>query len=266
MGLAHRPAADSCFSDDMAPSPTIEAIRRFSSKEIAAFVAANGASLLEDEALAILDNTHCTAAVCQILAQNLRLTAFYAVRLHLVQSRLTPLTYSVKLVHYLHWPDLVRLSIDVKVPAQVRRAIDTQLLLRLDKLSRGEKIAAAKRCSAALIREFLFDPDERVFAALLINQRLREEDLLLFTDSETASPEKLLLLASDTKWSYRYAIRRALALHPSTPRAAAASQLRYLSRRDLRYIHGNPATSTYLRRCIERLAPSVFPRGTERID
>jgi hypothetical protein len=250
----------------MAPSPTIEAIRRFTSKEIAAFVAANGASLLEDEALAILDNIQCTAAVHQTVAQSPRLTAFYAVRLRLVQSRLTPLTHSVKLVHYLHWPDLLRLSVDVTVPAQVRRAIETQLLLRLEKLSRGEKIAAAKRCSAALIREFLFDPDEKVFASLLINQRLREEDLLLFAGSETASAEKLQLLASDAKWSFRYAIRRALALHPSTPRAAAASQLRYLSRRDLRYIHDNPATSTYLRRCIERLEPSVFPRGTERID
>jgi len=250
----------------MAPSSSIEAIRRFTAKEIAAFVDANGASLLEDEALAILDNIHCSAAVHQTIARNPRLTAYYAVRLRLVQSRLTPLTHSVKLVHYLHWPDLLRLSVDVKVPAQVRRAIETQLLVRLGKLSRGEKIASAKRCSAALIREFLFDPDEKVFAALLINQRLREEDLLLFTGSETASAEKLQLLASDAKWSFRYAIRRALALHPATPRAAAASQLRYLSRRDLRYIHDNPATSTYLRRCIERLDPSVFPRGTERID
>jgi hypothetical protein len=250
----------------MAPSSNIEAIRRFTSKEIADFVAANGASLLEDEALAILDNIQCTAAVHQTIAQNPRLTAYYAVRLRLVQSRLTPLTHSVKLVHYLHWPDLLRLSVDVKVPAQVRRAIETQLLLRLEKLSRGEKIASAKRCSAALIRVFLFDPDEKVFASLLINQRLREGDLLLFADSETASAEKLLLLASDPKWSFRYAIRRSLALNPSTPRAAAASQLRYLSRRDLRYIHDNPATSTYLRRCIERLEPSVFPRGSERID
>jgi hypothetical protein len=113
---------------------------------------------------------------------------------------------------------------------------------------------------------FLFDPDEKVFAALLVNQRLREEDLLVFAGSDGASAEKLLILSSDPKWSYRYAIRRALALNPSTPRAAAASQLRYLSRRDLSIIHGDLATSTYIRRCIERLAPGVFTRETERID
>ena len=241
-------------------------IGRFSSAELAAFVATNGASLLEDEALALLDNAHCTAAICGTLANNPRLTAFYAVRLRLVQHRATPLTHAVKLVHYLHWPDLLRLSVDGKVPPQVRRAIDTQLLARLSKLALGEKIAAAKRCSAALIKELLFDPDPNVFASLLINQLIREEDLLLLANSESASAEKLRLLAADQKWSYRYAIRRALVVNPSTPRSVAASQLRFLSRRDLRIIHDAPATSTYLRRCIERSEPALFARATERID
>ncbi|MGA8808339.1 MAG: hypothetical protein WB973_10715 [Thermoanaerobaculia bacterium] len=250
----------------MVPSDAIEAIRRFSSTELAGFVVTNAASLLEDEALALLDNAHCTAAVCQTLARNPRLTAFYAVRLRLVQHRATPLTHAVKLVHYLHWPDLLRLSVDVKVPAQVRRSIDTQLLARLPKLALGEKIAAAKRCSAALIKVLLFEPDPNIFASLLINQLVREEDLLLFADSDAASAEKLRLLAADPKWSYRYAIRRALAVNPSTPRSVAASQLRFLSRRDLRVIHDDPATSTYLRRCIERNEPTLFARATERID
>jgi hypothetical protein len=117
-----------------------------------------------------------------------------------------------------------------------------------------------------LIKVLLFDPDPNVFAALLVNSRLREEDLLVLAESDRASAVKLRLLAADAKWSFRYAIRRALALNPSTPRSDAASQLRFMTRRDLRTIHDHPATSTYLRRCIERLAPSVFAREMERID
>ena len=97
-------------------------------------------------------------------------------------------------------------------------------------------------------------PHDQVRQAVL----LREEDLLFFAMSESASAEKLQLLASDRKWSFRYAIRRALVMNPSTPRFAAASQLRFLSRRDLRIIQDDPATSTYLRRCIERLEPRRF--------
>ena len=241
-------------------------IRSFSRDELTDFLNGNVTSLIEDEAVAVLENPNVTSAICQSIARTPHLAAINSVRLRLVQSRATPLTHSVKLVHYLHWPDLLRLSVDVKVPAQVRRAIDSQLLLRLEKLSLGEKVAAAKRCSAALIKVLLFDPDPKVFAALLVNSRFREEDLLVLAASDCASAEKLRLLAADAKWSYRYGIRRALAMNPATPRSDAASQLRFLRRQDLRVIHDHPATSTYLRRCIERLAPAVFAREMERID
>jgi hypothetical protein len=171
-----------------------------------------------------------------------------------VGHRQTPQAHAVKLVHYLYWFDLLRLSIDVQVPAPVRRAIETQLLLRVDKLTLGERISSARACSPALIKVFLYDPDPKVFAALLINKRLREDDLLALVSSDRATAEQLLMIASDPRWSFRYALRKALVLNPLTPRAAAASQLRFLRRLDLRRIHANPETSTYLRRCIERMA------------
>jgi hypothetical protein len=247
-------------------SKAVRDIRSFRREELAAFVAENLKHLLEDEALAILDNPIVSVGILQMIAQTARLTAFYSVRLRLVAHRGTPQAHAIKLVHYLYWTDLIRLSIDVKVPAPVRRSIDNLLLLKVDKLSLGEKIASAKRCSAALIKVFVKDPDPRVLASLMVNQRVREEDLLLVAGSDRASPDQLRLLAADHKWSYRYAIRKALAMNPRTPRSVAASQLRFLSRRDLRTIHRHPATSVYLRRCIERLHPSFFPAEGDRID
>jgi hypothetical protein len=228
-------------------------IRELPRAELAEFVKANLGHFVEDETLAVLGNRYVTPTILQAIAQNQRLTGFYSVRVGLVEHRQTPQAHAVKLIHYLYWADLVRVSVDVKVPATVRRAIDTLLLARVDKLTTGEKIASAKRCSAALIKIFLFDPDPKVFSALLVNQRVREDDLLLIASSDRASAEQLRLLAADAKWSYRYAIRKALVLNPITPRSIAASQLRFLSVRDLREIHSNPQTSTYLRRCIERL-------------
>ena len=115
-------------------------------------MAENLPHLVEDEALAILDNPYCSAKICSSIAQNARLTGFYSVRLPLVAHRQTPQAHAVKLVHYLYWFDLLRLSIDVQVPAPVRRAIDTQLVNRADKLSLGERISSARRCSPALIK------------------------------------------------------------------------------------------------------------------
>src|SRR2546423_681671 len=193
------------------------------------FVKERLTTVSEDEALSILGHRHCDAQICQAIAQNQRLTGFYSIRLRLVEHRSTPQAHAVKLVHYLHWPDMVRLSVDVRVASPVRRAIDTQLLLRIDKLALGEKVASAKRCSAALIKILLFDPDPKVFSALLLNQRVREDDLLLIAGSDRASAEKLMLIAGDRKWSSRYAVRKALVLDPHTPRSTAASQLRFLT-------------------------------------
>ncbi|MGH9420143.1 MAG: hypothetical protein ACRD3J_09225, partial [Thermoanaerobaculia bacterium] len=120
-------------------------IGSFSRQELSEFLSKNAASLLEEEALAVLANPFVTPGMCQAIAVTRHLVGFRAVRLRLVQTRATPLTHSIKLIHYLSWTDLLRLSVEVTVPAQVRRAIDTQLLLRLDTISLGEKISAAKR-------------------------------------------------------------------------------------------------------------------------
>ena len=228
-------------------------LKRASLERLMALVSEHLPALFEDEALAIIDNPYVTPQILSKIAQTQRLTAFYSVRLRLVAHRQTPLAYSVKLIHYLYWFDLLPLSINVQVPAPVRRAIDTQLVLRAEKLTLGERVSSARRCSHALIKVFLFDPDPKVFESLLVNKRLREDDLLALISSGRASEEQLRMIAGDAKWSYRYEIRKALVLNPATPRSAAAAQLRHLSQKDLRRIHANPDTSVYLRKCIERL-------------
>lgn len=231
----------------------LEALSR---EALSQFVAENLPHIFEEEALSVLENRHVTPQICQQIARSTRLTAFYSVRLRLVAHRQTPQAHAVKLVHYLYWFDLLRLSTDVKVPPTVRRAIDQLLLTNVHKLTVGERVASARRCNVTLAKALMFDPELSVFEALLTNSRLREEDLVSLASSPRATPEQLRMLSDDRKWSFRYAIRKALVLNPLTPRASAASQLRHLRRSDLREIHRNPATSTYLRRCIERLLPA----------
>jgi len=228
-------------------------LKEANAEELAEIVAEHGSALLEEEVLAILDNPFVTPQLLGRIAQIQRLAAFYSVRLKLIAHRQTPLAHSVKLIHYLYWFDLLRVSVDVRVPAPVRRAIEARLLMRVEELSLGERVSSARRCSPALISHFLYDPHPKVFEALLVNKRLREDDLLALINSSRATVEQLRMIAHDLKWSYRYAIRIALVRNPTTPHSAAASQLRHLSKRDLDRIHAAPDTSVYLRRCIERL-------------
>jgi hypothetical protein len=241
-------------------------IKKLSREQLTLFVAENIKHLGEDEALAVIENPFVTPMLLMAIAQNPRLAGFYAVRVRLVAHRQTPQAQSAKLIHYLYWFDLVRLSVEVTVPATVRRAIDTLLAIRVDKLTLGERIASARRCSHALVKIFLRDHDPRVFLTVLSNQRVREDDILAVIASRETTPEMLQMIADDQKWSYRYAVRKGLVLNPATPRSAAATQLRFLTPRDRRLIHSNPSTSTYLRRCIERLQPKDFSAHVEQIE
>jgi hypothetical protein len=247
------------LKDNSARSLHERSLRKASAEQLAAILVEIGPSLTEDEVLDMLENPFVTPQIIGRIAQMPRMTGFYSVRMRLVAHRQTPQAHAVKLVHYLYWFDLLRLSIDVTVPAPVRRAIDTQLGARVQKLTLGERIASARRCSQTLIKILLFDPDPQVFESLLVNKRVREDDLIALVSSGRATPDQLRMLAADQKWSYRYAIRLALVLNTTTPRAVAASQLRHLRTIDLRRIHSNPSTSLYLRRCIERMRPKEFP-------
>ncbi len=241
-------------------------IQHLQREELDVFVTENVGMLLEDEVLAVLENRNVTPQILGRIAQSPRITGYHSVRVRLVGHRQTPQAHAVKLVHYLYWIDLLNLSVDVQVPAPVRRAVDTLLVARAEKLTLGERVTSARRCSPALVKVFLYDPHPRVFESLLVNKRLREDDLLALISTRRATREQLLMVAEDMRWSYRYAIRKALVLNPDTPRAAAASQLPHLSRRDLRSIHSNPETSIYMRRCIERLQPRLFSAPPEVID
>ncbi|HEY5611340.1 MAG TPA: hypothetical protein VIL97_09050, partial [Thermoanaerobaculia bacterium] len=90
--------------------------------ELLAFL--SEAKLDEEEALAVLDNRHATAEICQAIAQNSKLTSFYSVRAKLVAHRATPQGIALKYLHHLYWSDLLRVSVDVRVPPPIRRAAD----------------------------------------------------------------------------------------------------------------------------------------------
>lgn len=220
---------------------------------LAAFIEESLATLGEDEAIAVLANRFCPPPVCTAIASSSRLAAYYDVKLKLVTCRATPQHLALKFVRHLYWADLLRFSTDVQVSPPVRTAIDAQLLAALPKLTIGEKISTAKSCSREVSRQLVNDPDLRVFAALLNNPWLREDDLVAFLQSDRAGVEAIKLVSSHSKWGVRHAVRRALASNPRTPRAIAASQLRHLRREERDELYRNPATTVYIRRCIESL-------------
>lgn len=232
---------------------SFDRIRQMNREELEDFVSSSADSMIEEEALAVLDNHFCTNTIIARLAQSPRLTGRYSVKRALVAHRLTPQGHAMKFVHHLQWRDLLRLSTDVRVPPAIRRSIEESMKLKLPKLTLGEKIASAKFCSRAIMNVLMSEKDTKIFASLLLNSRLTEEQLLQHVDSETVPADHLRMVADHPKWSLRYPLVRALVRNPETPRAVAASLLTRLRKDDLEEVSRSHRTSRYLRACIERL-------------
>jgi hypothetical protein len=222
--------------------------------ELVMFVSREIDRMNEKEAIAALDHPYCTARVCQLVAESERLKGYYAVILRLVTHRATQQQYAMRLVPFLYWNDLLKFSTSVRVPPPVRRAMDVQLLARMSKLAVGQKISTARVCSREVAKALLYDPETRVFAALLNNARIHEEDLVAYVGSQRSAAPQLNLLAQHNRWSCRYAIRKALVTNPVTPKGIVVLQLRYLTPDDLRTLYRDPATSVYVKRCIETVS------------
>lgn len=240
--------------DESKRSPLTRRILGLPPEDLRALVEAELDAMGEEEVLAVLEHPFCTPPMISRICNQPRLTSHYAVRARLVAHRHTPRAHALKLIHYLFWADLLRMSTNVHIPPQVRRAIDTNLSNKLIQLTLGQKVSTARVCSRELIVPLLRDPSPRVFAALLGNPRLTEDDLIrgLGTGAGVTS-EKIRLLADDPKWSTRYAVRKWIATQSMSPNAVAASQLRHLRRNDLRAIAEGEETSLFIRRCAQRL-------------
>lgn len=136
----------------------------------------------------------------------------------------------------LFWRDLARLGASVRTPPRVRQAADRLLVLRLPRLTLGEKISLGRIAGAGVLPHLLRDGHPRVVGATLRNPRLTEAAVLLLARSPSSPPRVLEMLARDPRWGASYGVRHNLAENPSTPQAVALSVLPLLRKVDQRAV------------------------------
>lgn len=148
----------------------------------------------------------------------------------------TPPQLALRVLPGLFWRDLAEVAKSPRLPAALRNRAEAILVEKLPDLRVGERVALAKLATLPLLRLLLTDLDRKVSEAVLINPRLREEDLLVAIRQNAAPLVLLEEAAASPRWSESYAVRRELVLQPRTPLAIALGKLSSLIERDLRRI------------------------------
>ena len=171
----------------------------------------------EDQAVAFLQRRDLTAEMLTSLARNPEAVKSRKVVLALIAHPRTPRHISVPLLRRVLVFDLMQVTLTPTIPADIKRAAEDQLLVRLETLSAGEKTTLAKRASGRVAAALLQDEDSRVVAPALDNPQLTES-LLIQALMKPRVPATLFELASEHRnWCLRPEVQLALLRSEKTP-------------------------------------------------
>ncbi len=140
----------------------------------------------------------------------------------------------------LPWLGLLQLSQDPKTPPMVRKTAERKLLLKLPKLTVGEKIGLARRTPRSFYRPLAATSEDQVIVALLENPRLTENDLVDLLNSGTTSPGIFSAVLRSPRWAPRRGVRMAMARNPLTPLPVALSAMAELRPSELKDLCDGP--------------------------
>jgi hypothetical protein len=205
---------------------------------------------------AILSNPALPAGLIQGLAAQKPYLARYEVKRAIVFHRNAPRALKLNLLHFLGWRDLARVLEDPPQLPPVKRASETLLKKRIEEMAVGEKIALARIAGPGVIPSLRVDLHPDVIAALLINPRLTEEEVLAICNEERASPAALSVVGSNSRWSGRHAVRMALLRNAATPAKVSLGFLDALGGIDLKEIIALPSTPRLVRATARQLLKS----------
>lgn len=170
----------------------------------------NSTPFNEDQALAFLQRRDLTADMLASLARNPEAMKSRKVLLALIAHARTPRHVSIPLLRRVFVFDLMQVTLTPTIAADIKRAAEDQLVVRLETLSVGEKTTLAKRASGRVAAALLQDEDARVVAPALDNSQLTES-LVIQALMKPRAPAILFELVSDHRnWCLRPEVQLAL--------------------------------------------------------
>lgn len=178
-------------------------------------------SFNEDQALAFLQRRDLSAEMLTSLSRNPEAVKSRKVLLALIAHSRTPRHVSIPLLRRVFVFDLMQVTLTPAIAADIKRAAEDQLLVRLETLSAGEKITLAKRGPGRIAAALLQEEDVRVVEPALDNPQLTESLVVQALMKPHAHTALFELASEHRNWCLRPEVQLALLRSEKTPSGKA---------------------------------------------
>ncbi len=187
----------------------------------------------EAHILAVMRKRNLASAALEAIARHERWNQRYAVKAAIVNHPNTPRTLALRILNLLYWKELLRVSVNYRLPMPLRTAAENLLAGRLPQLELGEKISLARSAPRRVVLLLSKEANARVMEALLTNPRLRESEVVGLAENQKTPADVLRVVAAAERWVTRHPIKLAIVKNPRTPVHSALKLLATLPRQSL---------------------------------
>jgi hypothetical protein len=200
----------------------------------------------------LLERRDLSAQILEEIARRKTFLANYRVKRALAAHPHTPRLVGMRLLRDLYLLDLVQLSLQPSVHAELRRQAEEQLIARLPQLPLGQKIMLARRGPGRLAGALLAEGQAQAVQGVLDNPFLTEGHVLKVLAGERVARVVFTALAHHPKWSRLEQVRLAMVRHRAAPLSVVLGLLPLIRLTDLKALAATGLLSEGLRGHIRR--------------
>ena len=186
--------------------------------------------LSEDQALAVVSASDVTREKLVSLSRLAIASKSRKVALALATHPRIPRHVSIPIVRRMFTFDLLQIALTPAVAPDVKRAAESEIMIRLKSLTVGERISLARRASTRVLAGLLQDRDARVVSAALDNSRLIERTVVASLAKAEAAQTLFKCVGRHPRWSQKRAVQLALLGSEKTPPEIARQLEKQVSR------------------------------------
>ncbi|HXX56469.1 MAG TPA: hypothetical protein VEI96_00545 [Thermodesulfovibrionales bacterium] len=146
-----------------------------------------------------------------------------------------------------------------KRPLPTEEERKTSLLMRVQKLTVGEKVALALKGGRDIRTILCKDSNKEVVLSVLKNPKVTQTEAELIAHSRNIPEDALRFIAKNREWMKNYGVILALVTNPKTPGGVSSTLVSHLKTKDLVTLEKNKNVSDAVRMAAKKLLHARKP-------